>query len=166
MFETTEIFLHGFGEGAKTLRQRFEMRKTCGPYRRVVPSLVSGRRTEKQNGTGFYFDRHGQMNSADSAFRLRVYDALPQGHGMVTGYYADEFGDTIIRPYVLALPHGRGFLAAYGEGAGMWGSVEFNIYDSLEEAGYVAHSLAENAAERERDYRENEQLEEEEENAE
>lgn len=131
----------------------------CGEYRWTVPAPGGER-----DGRGFYFEsgRGGlAIASHGAGFDLRVADANDHLRGSrlscINGYYADEFQDMTIRPYVVALPHGRGFLAAYGEGPGMWGSVGFSIYDTAEDAARAAHTDAEHAAEREREYREEEE---------
>jgi hypothetical protein len=138
----------------RPLRQRMEARRSVGPYVWIVPALDS-----KSEGRGFYFDRSG--NIGDATFSLRISEANDALRGtrlaQTTGYYADEDGDSTIVPYVVALPHGRGFWPAYGEGPGMWGAVDYDTYETAEEAARAAHALAERAAEREREFREEEQ---------
>jgi hypothetical protein len=143
----------------RSLAKRCEARRSVGPYVWIVPALNGAGDTR-----GFYFasDRHRTgylaMDRAGASLDLRIMDAndaLPTHSRQrnVTGYYVDDHGDTIIRPYVVRLPHGRGFFAAWGEGAGMWGAFSTTIYAGADEAAYAAHSCAEHAADREREFR-------------
>ena len=134
----------------RPLRARMEARRHVGPYVWIVPAL-----NRKSEGRGFYFDK--SANIGDATFSLRITEANEHLRGTrqarTTGYYADEDGDSTIIPYVVALPHGRGFWPAYGEGASMWGAVDYDTYATPEEAARAAHDAAERAADREREFR-------------
>jgi hypothetical protein len=141
------ITLHNF---TRPLHKRKESRKHVGPYIWDVPSLNS-----KAEGRGFYFNSRGD-EMGGSTFRLRLAPAdeyMPRYSRLRgTAYHADEYGESTILPYVAILPHGRGFLAAYGEGPGMWGSVDYGIHATAHDAALAAHDAAERCAEREREY--------------
>lgn len=142
------ITVHNFSH---SLRKRKESRKYCGPYTWTVPHLNS-----KAEGRGFYF-ASSRDEMGDSTFRLRLAPAdeyLPRYSRLRgTTYHADEYGDSTISPYVAILPRGRGFFAAYGEGPGMWGAVDYGIHATAHDAALAAHDAAERYAEREREYR-------------
>lgn len=79
-----------------------------------------------------------------------------------TGWFIDDYGqDETIRGIVFRLPHALGFLAGWSMGEGMASSVEYYVYDDEVAAAHAADSLAENAAEEEREYRARENEEEE-----
>jgi len=128
----------------RPLAKRREARRVVGPLLWIVPELDA-----KREGRGFYFDRNGEIGDATFSLRIReANDYLRHSRlSHTTGYFADpDYRDGTIIPYVVALPHGRGFWPAYGEGPGMWGCVEFDTYATPEDAAYAAHQLAENAA--------------------
>ena len=133
---------------SKPLRRRVEMRKVCGPYMLTVRPANA-----RRDGFGFYFGSDGGMARHGGRAGLRVAAQTPHG------YYADDYRDSVIYGYALALPHGRGYLAAIGEGANMWGSVDYEIHATERDALYAADSMAERAAEREREYRAQEEEE-------
>jgi len=70
-----------------------------------------------------------------------------------TGWFCDEYGDGgKIRGIVVALPHGR-FLAGWSMGEGMSSTVDASpIFSSAIDAAHAADSMAERAAEDEREY--------------
>lgn len=145
----------------KPLRERLEQRKHTSPYY-WSPATPGGER-------GFYqASRYLGMDRAGSTFELRLEDANEHlGHSrlaQITGYYTDDDCNETLKPIVARLPHSRGFLAGWTMGAGMCASLELDVYETIEDAARVAHSVAEYAAERERDYQEKERarLEEEE----
>ena len=135
----TTIFLHDF---TRSLRQRLADRLHCGPYRWTVPAV-----TPRAKGRGFYFASRAALAMGSFA-GLRIEQASCD---RVRGYFADDEGEMIVRPYVIRLPHRRGFLAAAGEGQGMWGSVEYDVYDDQRDADRAAHQLAEHLAQTNRD---------------
>lgn len=147
-----EIYIHTFERNGKpaTLRERLEMRKTCGPYR-WTPA-------EPGQGRGFYQSSKG-LWCGDSTFDLRLVYAnelLPWYFKLrrTEGYYVDM--DEILTPIVARLPHGRGFLAGWTMGPGMCASLDGHVWHDPESAARAAHQEAEQAAEREREYRERE----------
>lgn len=73
-----------------------------------------------------------------------------------TGWFIDDFCDAKLRGLVFRLPHGRGYLPAYSMGEGMVSVVECHVYPDEIGAAHAADRMAELAAERERDYREQE----------
>ena len=115
----------------------------------------------KHRCTGPYYHapKHGDNSTMfylDSDFmpglRWQYADYVADiGH---TGWYTDEHGDgDKIRGIVMRLPHGRGFIAGWTMGQGMISTVDYDIYDDIEDAAHIADSMAEIVAEREREYR-------------
>lgn len=134
----------------RPLAERAKSRKVCGPYRWRPAKVGTGR--------GFYQASKGLfMDPGGSSFDLRLEEAnniLPSYSRTARsdGYYCDQFGDATLTPIVARLPKGRGFLAGWTMGAGMCASLDATIYADAESAAYAAHSIAENDAEREREY--------------
>lgn len=108
----------------------------------------------RNGGMGFYLESDGMPG-----LRWKWADDV-SGSIRHTGWYCDKFGDTTIRGIVMALPHGRGFLAGWSMGENMASGLEYRIYDDEEEAARAADSIAESMAEEEREYCENEDYEE------
>ena len=77
-----------------------------------------------------------------------------------TGWYCDSFQDSTIRGLVMRLPKNRGFIAGWSMGEGMISEVEYTIYDDKLDAARVADSLAEDVAEKEREFQESQEEEE------
>jgi len=73
-----------------------------------------------------------------------------------TGWFCDEYQDDKIRGIVARLPRGRGFLAGWTMGTGMASGWEGDVYETAQDAARAADSLAENMAEKEREYQERE----------
>lgn len=123
------------------LRKKRESRKYCGPY------YHAPKPTDK-SGIGFYLDSAGQPFT-----RWKWCDDVLNNIGH-TGWFCDRYaaGDTI-RGIVVYLPHGR-FSAGYSMGDGMASFVDGELYDDETSAAYAADSMAENAAERQREYEE------------
>lgn len=123
-------------------------------YYHAPPPLVDGM---SHPGQGFYLDDHGAPERrlwADEVESVRI------NH---TGWFTDDQYDEKIRGLVVRLPHGK-FLAGWSMGIGMCASVEGDIYDDIKEAAYAADSIAEDTAEKEREYQEEQrELEEQEE---
>lgn len=143
--------VHNF---SRPLRERLNSREHVGPYY-WTPS-------EPGKGRGFYQASHG-LACGDSTFRLRLDYANDHLSGSrlsrINGYYCDEFQDQTLVPIIARLPHGRGFLAGWTMGANMAACVDSTIYDSEHDAALAAHDMAERDAEKERDYRANEDSE-------
>ena len=121
------------------LRNQREARKHCGCYYHApVPN--------SHNGRGFYLSDAGQPFTrwewCDNVDGARI------GH---TGWWADEYRDSKIRGIVVRLPHGR-FLAGWSMGKGMASSIDADVYDDIVDAARAADSIAENAADAEREY--------------
>lgn len=130
------------------LAKRLEShRGPCGPYRWKPTKAGSGR--------GFYSSSRDRLAMGDAPLRLRLEDANDHLRGSRTadtlGYYCDGDGDTL-QPIIARLPRGRGFLAGWTMGAGMCGSLEPDIFADETDAALAAHSIAENDAERNREY--------------
>jgi len=74
-----------------------------------------------------------------------------------TGWFCDDYGDSKIRGIVLRLPRGRGFLAGWTMGVGMASAVDYSpVFDDESEAAACADSMAQNAADSEREFQESE----------
>ena len=71
-----------------------------------------------------------------------------------TGWYCDSFQDSKIRGIVMRLPRNRGFLAGWSMGDGMISEIEYIIYNDERDAAWAADSIAENIAEKEREFQE------------
>ena len=82
------------------------------------------------------------------------------------GWYSDEYREGTIRGLVMRLPNNRGFIAGWSYGEGMFSSVDYDVFLDESDAAYCADSMAENAAEREREYHAREEEKEREEEAE
>lgn len=89
---------------------------------------------------------------------VRLHGA-DKGEPNHTGWYSDEYQSDKIRGLVMRLPHSRGFLAGWSMGEHMASEVEPYAYATIEEAARAADSLAENAAERQREHEEKERAE-------
>lgn len=143
----TEITMLNY---SRPLAERAKSRKVVGPYRWRPTQAPS-------KGRGFYAGRDGQMDSHGATLRLRIVEAndcLPSYSrtSQINGYFCDNFQDRTLQPIVLRLPKSRGFLAGWTMGAGMCGSFDCDIFDDAESAAFAAHSMAEYAAEEERNY--------------
>ena len=68
------------------------------------------------------------------------------------GWYSDEWQEYTIRGLVMRLPNNRGFLAGWSMGKGMISFVDYDVFLDEVDAAQCADSMAENAAEREREY--------------
>jgi len=99
------------------------------------------------------------MDPRGSVLNLRIEGANEHISGRqsrTTAYWGDDDGFTTFTPIIARLPHARGFLAGWTMGQGMAASLEPEIYETPEDAAFAAHSIAEDVAEREREYREDE----------
>lgn len=124
----------------QTLHKKKEQRRYTGGYYHAPKPNASGK--------GFYLDSDNQPFT-----RWRWCDDVAQSIRHA-GWFCDEHGDgSKIRGLVVYLPHGR-FMAGWSMGEGMASSVEEDIYDDETSAAYTADSMAENAAEKEREYQE------------
>ena len=117
----------------------------CGYYRWTRDS-----RAEKRDGFSDYQTKHG-LTFVD----LRIDDANDHLDGrlaQIIGYYIDDFEHETMKPVIARLPRSRGFLAGWSMGEGMLCSFDFGTHGTERDAAICAHSIAENAAQREREY--------------
>ena len=122
----------------QTLRKKKEQRRYTGGYYHAPKPNASGK--------GFYLDSDNQPFT-----RWKWCDDVVQ-HINHTGWFCDGYGDgSKIRGLVVYLPHGR-FMAGWSMGEGMASSVDADLYDDEISAAYAADSMAENAAEKEREF--------------
>lgn len=122
----------------QTLREKKEQRKYTGGYYHAP--------TPNANGRGFYLGDAGQPFA-----RWKWCDDVARSINH-TGWFCDEYYDgSKIRGIVVYLPHGR-FLAGWSMGEGMASSVDADLYDDETSAAHAADSIAENAAEKEREF--------------
>lgn len=127
---------------------------------------------KKQNFTGPYYhapepnQNKGVSFYLDSDFmpglRYQYCDDIASGITH-SGWYTDEHGiSETIRGLVFRLPNKRGFLVGWTMGEGMASGIETDcIYEDEMQAAYAADSIAENIAERQREYEEARDAEEE-----
>lgn len=117
-------------------------KRLCTAYSKTIVPILPGRPAD---GWSFYLD-------SDFAPGLRWQYADEVAKIRHKGWFCDEHGDQTIRGIVLALPHGRGWLAGWTMGEEMSSCVERGIYDDQEEAGQIADECARIAAEREQEF--------------
>lgn len=123
----------------RPLQKRLEARKHTGAY--YMQSPTAG----KDEYRSFYLD-----SDFMPTLRHRTADEiLTLSH---TGWFCDDMQLQTIYGLVFRLPHERGFLAGWSMGEGMASTLDTTIYDDEEAAAYIADSMAENAAENEREY--------------
>jgi hypothetical protein len=67
-------------------------------------------------------------------------------------YRPDNWSGAELQGVVFRLPHGRGFLAGYSAGSGMYAGFDRDIYADESDASRAAESLAEDIAQREAEY--------------
>lgn len=130
----------------------------CGPYYHA-PKPVN---FQADKGQSFYLGQDGKQGFGQPGLRWAWCDEVEGVNIRHTGWYCDEFQDGKIRGIVFTLPHSRGFLAGWSMGEGMASVVECDIYETARDAAYAADSIAENAAESQREYEESQRLEDEE----
>lgn len=125
---------------SKPLKERVKSRKLCGPY--VVTPPRAGKDKER-----FFYLGSDFMPALNWSY---AGDVVSLNH---TGWCTDEFGDgDTIMGIVFTLPNRRGFLAGWTMGQGMASALDISeIFDSEIDAAYCADSMAENAAENERE---------------
>ena len=122
-------------------------RAICGDYYHAPkPNAATGR--------GFYLDSDGMPD-----LRWQWCDEVEGARIRHTGWFCDDGQSQTIRGIVMRLPKGRGFLAGWSMGEGMASTIDYSpIFDNAADAAHCADSMAESAAESEREYqaRENE----------
>lgn len=127
-----------------SMRARISRRKpafTGDYYHAPKPNNRDGIAFYLTAGDGCPFSLRHQWCDEVSGVRIRH-----------TGWFADDYQDTKYRGLVFRLPHGRGFLAGYSMGEQMASSVDFYLYRDEVDAAYAADALAQQAADREREY--------------
>ena len=139
--------------GRRTLRQRRDARRSCGPYTWTPAKPGTGR--------GFYSSSRNELECDDhgSTFRLRLEyarDHVGTWSARVHSFGCCEYGGDTFTPLIARLPRGRGYLAGWTLGAGMAGSLDAHVYESPSDAAYAAYDDAKWAADAEREYREGE----------
>lgn len=131
--------------------ERLERYKNCftGNYYHA-PKPVN---LQADKGQSFYLGEHGKSGFGQPGLRWEWCDEVTDVRINHTGWFTDEFatGDKI-RGIVFMLPYGRGFLAGWSMGEGMASAVDCVIYATASKAAYAADSLAENAAEEQREF--------------
>ena len=134
------------------LKKRRGKNRVCGPYY-TTRKLITG----PHPGKSFYLD-----SDFAPGLRWQWCDDVTSRIDH-SGWFADEYGvgDNKIRGVVFRLPRSRGFLAGWSMGIGMASEIDCTIYEDEICAAYAADSMAEDAAEREREYQEQNKEEEE-----
>lgn len=120
-------------------KSRFDKRTFRCVYYHAPEPLTGG----IHPGRGFYLDDHGSPSRwvwCDEVIRIEH-----------TGWYCDEQQDDKIRGLVVRLTHGR-YLIGWSMGEGMASEIDGYIYTDARSAALAADSMAERAAEREREY--------------
>ena len=132
-----------------TLQSRFKARSTRG----LTGDYYSAPTPNNSDSMGFYLDSDGMPD-----LRWQWCDDVTRSirhNGWFC--YEDGCGETI-RGIVFRLPHGRGFLAGWSMGEGMASRLDYNpVFDNEADAAQCADSMAESAAESERQYQADEQ---------
>jgi len=123
-------------------KKRIERMKNSG-----VGAYYHAPTPNQHKGVGFYLDSDGMPG-----LRWKWCDEVEDVRINHTGWFCDEYQDGKLRGIVMRLPKGKGFLAGWSMGEGMSSSVDCDIIDNEIDAARTADSLAENAAEREREY--------------
>lgn len=133
---------------ARAQARRFDKSHKVSPYYHAPRPLDASSNT----GRGFYMHDAGMPG-----LRCEYVDAIDwqsEYQRINSAWYADEFGDTVIRGIIFRLPHSRGFLAGWTMGEHMSAAYEPDIYETLREAARAADDLAERTAAEEREYSE------------
>jgi hypothetical protein len=128
-----------------SLANRFKNRHSRGLtgdyYHAPAPDAAKGR--------GFYLESDGMPR-----LRWQWADECEGARIRHSGWFChdDGCGETI-RGIVMRLPRGRGFLAGWSMGEGMASTIDYSpIFDNAADAAACADSMAENAADDEREY--------------
>lgn len=136
-------------KGSKAKRLEQYKAPLTGPYSHA-PKPVN-LRTHK--GQSFYLGQHGQSGFGQPGLRWEWCDEVEDASIKHTGWFTTEFGSgDKIRGMVFTLPHSRGFLAGWSMGEGMASVIDCELYTTAGDAAYAADSLAEDAAEEQREF--------------
>ena len=121
-------------------------RKRLEHMRNPVTGGYYGSPPVKASGTSFYLEsdfmpdlRWKWCDEAYSRIRHK-------------GWFCDNYQEETIRGLVMRLPNNRGFIAGWSMGKGMSSYVDYDVFLDEVDAAQCADSMAENAAEREREY--------------
>lgn len=136
-------------KGSQAERLENYKKPVTGPYYHA-PKLVG-----RDHGRGFYLDDAGMPG-----LRWQWCDEVQDVNIRHTGWHCDEFQGDKIRGLVFTLPHGRGFLAGWSMGERMSSAIEYGVYETAAQAAYAADSIAEDAAEKQREYEEQQRQDE------
>ncbi len=129
------------GPWKKRLERRRNSCTGWGYYHAPRP-LESG-----DNSMSFYLNDHGMPS-----LRWTWCDKVPGVGIKHTGWCCDVDNYLTIRGIVLRLPKSRGFLAGWSMGESLISNVDYYVFESERDAAHCADSMAENAAEREKEY--------------
>ena len=127
--------------GPASLKRKWEGRKYTGGY------FISPR-PDSVDSVGFYLASDGQPFT-----RWQWCDDVADSCIEHTGWFCDGYQDSKIRGIVVNLTHGR-YLAGWSMGESMASTVDRDVYTCPIDAARAADSMAETAAEREREYQE------------
>lgn len=137
-------WLWSLPRGSKAKRLAEAKSPMCGPYYHAPKPGAKG--------CGFYLGSGCFVGDGSFNLRAKWCDEVSGCRIDHAGWFCDEHGDgDKIRGLVFRLPRGRGFLAGWAMGENMCGSVDFDIYDDESSAAYAADSMAEQAAEENRE---------------
>lgn len=128
--------------GPKAHRLAQYRNPVTGPYYHAPHPDHAGK------GRGFYLD------DTAAGLRWQWADEVAGSRVDNTGWFCDDYQLQKIRGLVARLPRGRGFLAGWSMGENMASVLDCEIYDDETDAARAADSMAESAAEIEREYQE------------
>lgn len=128
--------------GPKARRLERYRNPVTGPYYHAPRPDQAGK------GRGFYLD------DTAAGLRWQWADEVAGSRVDNTGWFCDDYQLQTIRGLVARLPRGRGFLAGWSMGENMASVLDCEIYDDETDAARAADSMAESAAETEREYQE------------
>lgn len=134
------------------------------PFPRYLANLPHGtkkQRQERYKYTGGYYtapkpNADGKGFYLDDSIRWKWCDDVADARIRHTGWFCDEYQDSKIRGIVILLSHGR-YLAGWSMGEGMASELSYDIYFDEIDAARDADTMAEDAAERECEYQEEQQ---------
>ena len=136
---STFYVVHNF---THTPADRYKQRQRVGPYVCTRPNACLDSRMMYQAN---------DMQTGDGPIRLRLQWCDDIINVPYRGYFVDDNQDETYRGVVARLPASRGFLAGFSMGAGMIMRLDTDLFDDIESAAHCADSMADNAAQIERD---------------
>lgn len=141
------------GPPSDRLKKKKKNRRTVGDYYQA-PSIITDE--SKELARGFYLTTEGQPG-----LRWEYCDAVTR-EIRHTGWHTAIDGDgETIRGIVFRLPKGRGFLSGWTMGENMISVIFYcQVHDDEIEAAHAADSIAESAAEKEKEMMMSEEYEE------